>query len=523
VALLAPVLAACGGSGNKPVSETPKQGGSLTRARSGTDANSLHPYLTTDAYSSTVQELIYISLLQVHPQTLESIPNAAESFAISDDKLTFTFKMRKNLQWSDGHPFTSADVKWTWDQFRNPANAYPRLSLWKQVKSLDAPDAETVVVKTDEIFAPLLVRVGDFRILPKHVWEKLNWKTNPEMTQPSVASGPFKLVEWKKDQQMVFEANPKYWKGRARLDRLIFKVVPNNTVAYTQLKNGEVDLYDEITAEDFLDAEKNPDLKTLKYYSAQSSWQYIGFNLTLPIFQDVRVRRALSYAVNRSQMIDKIYHNLAEPMVSLVVPESWAFNKDVKGYEYNVEKAKKLMDEASWKPGPDGIRVKDGKPFRIRMMASANNKPREQATIYAQSYLKAIGVEVVPDFIEFQSLVVAIKKPTPTYDTFILGWAGGLDPDTDILRSSSIPDVNSVHYTNARVDQLYVEGVKSYDHKVRKKSYDEIQKLISEDAPYVFLYNTSQLSAMSKKVGGLVPSKLSVRHNIEEWWCTTCK
>jgi peptide/nickel transport system substrate-binding protein len=124
---------------------------------------------------------------------------------------------------------------------------------------------------------------------------------------------------------------------------------------------------------------------------------------------------------------------------------------------------------------------------------------------------------------EFQSLLDRIKKPPFAWDMMTLGWSGGLDPDSDILRSNSIPQVNSVQYRNSRVDDLYVEGVKSFDHKVRKKSYDEIQKLITEDAPYIFLWNSPQLAATSKRVGGLVPSKLSVRHNIELWWCTSCK
>jgi peptide/nickel transport system substrate-binding protein len=522
VALLAPVLAACGGSGNKSVSETPKTGGTLTRVRSGTDANSFHPYLTTDAYSSQAQGLLYISLLDYHPQTLDYVGSAAESYKISDDKLSFTFKMRKGLQWSDGRPITSADVKWTWDQFRNPANGYPRQSLYKQVKSLEAPDADTVVAKIDEIFAPILDRVGGFAILPKHVWEKLNWKDNPEMTKASVVAGPFKLVEWKKDQQMVFEANLKFFKGRPRLDRIIFKVVPNSTVAYTQLKNGEVDIYDDISADDWLDAEKNPDLKTLRYFSAQSSWGYFGFNFTNPLFQDVRVRRALAYAVNRPQMIDRIVHGLGEPINSLIIPESWAFNKDVKGYEYDPARAKKLLDDAGWRAGPDGTRVKDGKRFKVKLMGSSGSKLVEQRITYLQSYLKAVGVEAEPDYIEFQSLLDRIRKPPFAWDMMTLGWSGGLDPDSDILRSNSIPQVNSVQYRNSRVDDLYLEGVKSYDHKVRKKSYDEIQKLVTEDEPYIFLWNSPQLTAMSKKVGGLIPSKLSVRHNIEQWWCTTC-
>ncbi len=517
------VLAACGPGPAKQVSETPREGGSLTRVRSGSDANSFHPYLTTDAFSSQAQGLLYITLLEKQPQTLDDLGNAAESFKISDDKLTFTFKMRKGLQWSDGRPLTSADVKWTWDQFHVPANNYPRLSLFKQVKSLEAPDSETVVAKLDEVFAPILDRVGSFAILPKHVWEKLNWKDNPEVAKPSISAGPFKLVEWKKDQQMIFEFNPKYWKGRPKLDRLIFKVVPNSTVAYTQIKNGEVDVYDDLNADDFIDAQTNPDVKTLKYFSAQSSWSYFGFNLTNPLFQDVRVRRALQHAVNRPQMIDKVLHGLGEPINSLVIPESWAYNKDVKGYEYDPAQAKKLLEDAGWRVGSDGIRVKDGKRFKIKLTGSSGSKAVEARVTFLQSYFKAVGVDAEPDYMEFQSLLDRIKKPPYAFDIFTLGWVGGLDPDTDILRSSSIPQVNSVQYRNARVDKLYEEGVKSYDHKVRKKSYDEIQKLVAEDEPYIFLWNTPQLTAMSKRVGGLVPSRLSVRHNINEWYCTTCK
>jgi peptide/nickel transport system substrate-binding protein len=196
------------------------------------DAVSFHPYMVSDGASFGYQGMVYSSaLLRLDEDTLEYIPNMAESYTISDDGLTFTFKLREGLKWSDGEPMTAYDYKWTYDQAINPDNEYPYLSQLEFITSYEALDERTLEIKIDEVYAPALGQMsGLIRALPKHIWEDLDWgdpDTNPEIMNPSVVSGPYKLAEWKRDQYVIFEANENYWyHGAPNITRQIQEIVP---------------------------------------------------------------------------------------------------------------------------------------------------------------------------------------------------------------------------------------------------------------------------------------------------------
>lgn len=486
------------------------------------DAVSFHPYLTTDTASSSYQNLVYATgLMRYDPDTLELVPHMAKEWTISEDFLTYTFTLRDDLKWSDGEPLTSADFKFTFDKMIDPENEYPYRNVLDFIASYEAPDPLTIVVTVKEKFCPALEGVDAVQPLPKHIWENLDWKDpekNPEIMSPSVASGPFKLKEWVRDDHVIFEANDSYFLGRPKLDSYIIRIIPEQQIAYTMLLNGEVDLAP-VTPEQYDEVKQNPDLNVYEYWLARGSWWYIGFNLRKETLQDIRVRHALSHALNKDQIIEKIMNNLARPIYSTIVPTNQYYTEDVPKYEFNPSKAEELLAEAGYVKGPTGIMEKDGKPLRLRLIYGPNtSKTLEKIAIVAQAQFRQVGVEVEIQGFEWGAFLEAAKKPPFDWDLTVQGWAATLDPHWmhQIWSEDFIPDVNHVAYVNKEVEALFDRGAVECDS--RKPIYDEIQRIIAADAPYIFMFQSMSFAALNKRIAGVRATPLGIGYNIHEWY-----
>lgn len=500
-----------------------RRGGAFVEAATA-DAVSFHPYTTTDTASSSYYSMVYAGdLWRYNPRTLEPEPDAAESWSISDDKLTYTFKLRRDLKWSDGHPLTSADYKFAFDQASKPENKYPYISNLELIASYEAPDPYTIVVKMKQPIAVGLEAANAIVPLPKHIWENLDWSDpskNPEIMAPSVASGPFKLQEWKKDDHVTFVANDLFYRGRPLLDSYTIRIVPSQEIAFQMLKSGEVDTAP-VTPENYAEAKALPNVTVYEWWPAAANWSYIGFNLRRPLLQDVTVRHALSYAVDRKAIAERIQNNLAQPLYSIFPPSSWVYNPDVPKYEYDPAKARQLLDQAGWQVGPSGMREKDGQPIKLKILFGPNtSKVRERIATVLQQWLKDVGVDSEIQGLEWGAYLSALQTPPYDWDLNIGGWQATIEPHwmNQIWREDSIPDLNHVAYVNKRVEQLFDEGVHEFDHEKRKKIYQEIQAIISEDAPYIFTTYSMAYQAINNRIGGIEPTPLGTGYNIEKWY-----
>ncbi|MCJ7824714.1 MAG: ABC transporter substrate-binding protein [Anaerolineales bacterium] len=505
-----------------PASGVSANGGNNLMEASTSDGVSLHPYLTSDTASGSYQNLIYASgLMRRDPDTLELIPNMAESWEISDDFLTYTFTLRDDLMWDDGTPLTSADFKFTFDKMMDPDNEFPYRDNFDFIESYEAPDERTLVVKVEEKFCPALEGVDAVQPLPKHIWENLNWKDpekNPEIMHPSVASGPFKLKEWAKDDHIIFEANDSYFRGRPKIDTYTIRIIPEQQIAYTMLLSGEVD-WAPVTPEQYDEVTENQDLNVYDLWLARGSWLYIGFNLRNEPLQDIRVRHALSYALNKNQIVDKIMKGLAQRLYSTVVPTNEYFNPDVPHYDYDLEKAKELLEEAGYTPGPGGILEKDGEPLKLKLIYGPNSsKTLEKIAIVAQAQLGEVGVDVEIQSYEWGAFLDAQKKPPFDWDLTIGAWAGTLEPYwmNQIWSEKFIPALNHVAYVSQEVEDLFEEAKTECDdlHRI----YGDIQRIIAEDSPYIFLFQNVSYAAINQRVKGIRPTPLGIGYNIHEWY-----
>lgn len=491
------------------------------------DAVSFHPYTTSDSASFAYQAQVWSgSLLRLDEKTLEYVPHMAESYTISEDGLTFTFKLRPGLKWSDGQPLTAHDYQWAYDQVIKPENEFPYLDQLEFITAYKALDDQTLEIKIKEIYAPALGQMsGLITPLPQHIWEKLDWldpEKNPEINKPTVVSGPYKLTEWQRDQYVVFEANENYWyHGAPNITKYNIEIVPDQDVAYQKMKSGESDTAP-ITPEQLDEARQLETINIYEWWPVGARWEYMGLNMRegSPT-HDINVRHALNYAIDKELLTDEVMLGQAKRLCSIYAETSWAYNPDVECYEYSTDKAVEAFAKAGYTLKDGQMLDKDGQPLKLKLIYGPNtSKVRELIAVTVQDFLKEIGVEVEIQALEWASFLDAIKAQEPDWDIFIGGRGSTAEPHTGSVwwSEENIPDLNSVAYINKDVERLFVEAAATYDLEVRKQKYGEIQQILAQDAPYVFLYYQKAWSGQNKRIQGIEPTILGIAWNSEDWY-----
>ena len=497
------------------------------RTVQASDAVSFHPYLTTDTSSSGYQSLVYAgSLLTPNEQTLEYEPYMAEKYEISEDGLTFTFDLRKDLKWSDGEPLTAQDFKWTYDQVMDPINEYPYRSQVDFIESYEALDDYTIQVKIKEVHAPALVNISGFiSPLPRHIWENLPWddpEANPEINSPNVVSGPYQLTEWQRDQFAIFEANPNYWyHGAPNIQKYIIETVPDQDIAFQKLKGGESDS-SSMTPEQLEEARTLENVTVYEWWPAQSVWTYIGLNMREGyITNDINIRHGLSYAINKELLTEEVWLGQAKRLCSIYPPTTWAYSPDVPCYDYDTDKALEEFAKSGYTLQDEKLVNEAGEQLTLRFLYGPNTSPTaELIAVTIQNDLKNVGIEMEIEALEWASFLEATSVDEPTWDMFLGGWQSGIEPHSQatVWAEENIPDLNSVAYINPEMTELFDEAAATYDIEIRKEKYAAVQKIISEDSPYIFISYRKRASAQNNRVQGIEPTALGIGWNQEEWY-----
>ncbi len=508
-----------------------RSGGHVTSG-AFSDAQILNPILQRDNASAEIVGLLFSGLTYIGPPTGEPKGRLAESWQVSDDGLTYTFTLRRGVKFHDGHELTAEDVKFTYDAIFDPEVNSPRRSTVAAAlagpDSIVVKDPYTVEFKLKQPYAPFLVNVAGFGILPKHLLGSLKGKDLNDAdfnTKSPVGSGPFKLREWVKDDHLTLDAFPDYFLGRPKLDQYVYKVVKDATVVAAQLKTGEIDLGSFEPAL-LAEMEKVPHL-TVKTYDT-FAFTFYAYQLDpakTDLFADKAVRQALLFALDRKAMVDSILLGQGTVADSIFPLISWARNPEGNPrYDYDPEKAKKLLDAAGWKPGPDGIREKNGKKLAFTLSTNAGNKVREAYVTVMQEQWKEVGARVTPKLEEWNAFINRITK-TKDFEVFLVGFNWNPDPDQSTMWTvaGQKGGFNLNGYANDKVDQLFDAALREVSPAKRKALYHEVDQIILEDLPSPILAFEKALVAVNKRLVNVEPNAFSTRYNVETWVATDGK
>jgi peptide/nickel transport system substrate-binding protein len=506
------LLEACGNP-TPSTSLTPVKGGKLIEG-SISDMATFATLNSGDTTSTQIITLLFDGLLGISAKG-DNLPMLAQSLpTVSPDQLTFTFKLRPNLKWSDGQPLTADDVAFTYGLMYSPdtkdyVSRY-RANLEGFMQSATATDPQTVVFTFSQVLANFVDTHCRYGILPKHVLGSVSPKalnTHDFFTKgPTASSGVFKFNRWDKGQQVVLDRNDNYWAGASHLDQYILKVVTDAVVLAQQLKTGELD-----TGQP--DASQFDNLKTVTTITAfahiNPGFVYYQFNLdpTKPsskIFGDKNVRKALHTALDRVAMAKAVYFGQAVPADSPEAPTTWAYNPNVTPkYSFDKAAAEKMLDDAGWAKGSDGIRAKGGVRMSFEVNTNAGNKVRENLIQVMQQQWKDIGVDATPRAIAFTTLVTQIRS-TKTFQIILIGIAfGDTDPDQTTLwttKGIGSAGLNGMSYSNSQVDDLMNSALQTTDRNKRKPIYAQIQNIIMDDLPAPILFYPNYLWGVNKRV-----------------------
>jgi len=483
------------------------------------DASNLIPLLSADSTSHQIAGLVYNGLVK-YDKDVKIKGDLAQSWQVSPDGLTITFHLRKGVRWHDGRPFTAHDCLFTYQVTIDPKTPTAYAGDFLKVKKAEVIDDYTFRVSYDKPFAPALMSWGA-AMLPKHLLVGKDISTSPLARQP-VGTGPYRFKEWKTGQKIVLAANPDYFEGRPYLEGYIMRIIPDTATMFLELRAGGIDQMG-LTPLQFKRQTESPLFRKNfnKYQYLSFSYVYLGYNLKKPMFADKRVRQAISYAIDKEEIIRGVLLGLGRPATGPYKPGTWAYNPNVRTYPYDPSQARALLAEAGWKDtNGDGILDKDGQPFVFEIITNQGNEVRAKCAEIIQKRLADLGIVVKIRILEWASFVNNFINKRQ-FDATILGWSVPQDPDIhDVWHSSKTgPDeLNFISYKNREVDALIEKGRGVFDQKKRKAYYDRIQEILAEEQPYLFLYVPDSLPIIQARIRGIEPAPLGISHNFIKWY-----
>lgn len=514
---------ACSPQNNKVPAKTgadaPAYGDVLMSSSIG-DASNLIPMLASDGTSHEIAGYIYNGLVK-YDKDFNIVPDLAEKWEIEDGGRLLRFHLRKNVRFHDGAPLTARDVLFTYETIINPKTPTAYAEKYKLVQSLKIIDDYTIEARYAKPFAPALISWGALEVMPAHLLKGVDIAKSPLTRQP-IGSGPYRLKSWETGSRIALTANAQYFEGPPRLAGVVYRIIPDQTTEFMELKAGTIDIMG-LTPLQYLKQTNTPDFKAnyVKYKYLADGYTYLGFNLKRAPFDNVRIRQAIAYAIDKQEIVKGVLYGLGLEATGPYKPGTMWYNPAVTKYPYDPAKARALLQAEGYTDSDgDGILDKGGKAFEFTILTNQGNPLREKTGQIIQQRLKAVGIKVNIRVIEW---TVFLKQfvDKGNFDAVILSWNIIQDPDLfDVWHSSRTgPNgLNFIGFKNAEVDALLDKGRYTFDNKVRKACYDRIQAILAEQQPYVFLYVPYSLPAVSSRIKGIVPAPAGITYNFKDWY-----
>jgi len=501
----------------------PQYGGRIILGQLGEPSN-LIPPLSSDAASHEVADLLYVAPLK-YDKNIKLVPWAAKDFEILEDGKLLRFRLREGIRWFDGKELTSEDVEFTYKMMIDPKTPTAYGEDYKAVKEFRVLDKYSFEVRYDEPFARSLVTWAH-DILPKHALENENLLDTKYSREP-LGAGAFRLKEWVAGRRLVLEANEDYFEGRPYLDQVVYRIIPDISTMFLELKAGNLDFMG-LTPQQYLRQTNGPDweknFNKFKYLSF--GYTYLGYNLSHEFFKDKTVRQALAHAIDKQEIVKGVLLGQGVPVIGPYKPGTWVYNEDIKEHAFDPQKASQILNKAGWRDTDgDGLLDKDGKTFSFTILTNQGNDQRIKTATIIQNRLKKIGIEVKVRTVEWAAFLKEFVDKG-RFDALILGWNITQDPDNyDVWHSSkAVPGgLNFIGYKNPELDELLEQGRRILDQDRRKPIYDRVQEILHRDQPYCFLYAPLSLPIVSSRFQDLEPAPAGITHNFIRWWVPKAK
>ncbi len=464
-----------------------------------------------------IEEMLFLTLCELD-ENLALQPRFAKSWTVSRDEKEVTFFLRDDVFWSDGQPTSAADVLFTYQLAVNPQVGYTGRDRFVEVDTVIMLDAHTIRFTFKKNYPDALLDI-QIPILPEHILANVP----PEQLRQSafnrqpLGNGPFMLKEWRANDRVVFEANPRYYGGKPKLDRVVFRIVPEETVLLNSLITGEIDLLPYVTPNKLSTITDNPELQVLRY--PDRGYSFLAFNLKRSVFQDRRVREAITKAIQRENLVAVLLNGQGRLVSGPIPPYFWAHDESLPVDIFNPNEAKNLLEAAGWGDfNQDGWREKDGKALTFTMKTNADNKLRSDALAMIQADLAKVGIQAKPELLEFGKLVEDVLQRRD-FDLVLLSWKTGYSVNpSQVWHSDAIANgYNLGAYSNPRVDSLLAVARQENDRTKAKPLWCAFQRQIAEDYPYVFLYNQDNPAVVRKRLHNVKMDVRGYLNNIEDW------
>ncbi|MBK5347948.1 ABC transporter substrate-binding protein [Bacillus sp. TH44] len=474
------------------------------------------PHFMENGWDGNITQAIFAPLVGLDKEG-KPIPILAKKWDISEDQLTYTFHLKDDLKFSDSSPLTADDVAFTLTVLHDPTysgatdisqTAIKGGQAYKEgkatsIEGIQVIDPKTITITTEKVNAQTLSLIGG-EVISKAYYGKEYKQGNleylKELYGKPMGAGAYKLDKYIPGQEVRFVANENYFEGKPKIEHFIYKITKGDT-KLQQFQAGEVD-YDGFTT----NAETIEQLKELGFANVNvytgSSYGYIKMNYKKSYFKDKRVRQAFIYGLERQKVIDTYFQGYASLVNVPITPVSWAYTEEgINKYEYNLEKAKKLLDEAGWKAGSDGIREKDGQKLKVSYFASSASKINDVMIPVMKEDYKKIGVDFNPEYMDFNTMISKVIKGD--YDLAMVSTPMIDDPSGTIEEFVSTSKRNYDGYHNPKVDELAKQALETLDIEKRKEIYKKLYQELSEDPPVIFLNNSKVVSAHNARIQGL--------------------
>lgn len=507
------------------VAEEDRYGGTVVVGAIG-DIPTVNPLTSTDHTANQVQMFVLFTPLIRYNEKFEPEPYGARSWDVNADTTLLTFHLRNDLFWHDGTPTTAYDWKFSYDRARDPSTAFPNGAFWTHYGEAEAVDSFTFRVRMRP-HAEFMDPWRSFTAVPRHVLEQVapaELKNHAFSTATPVGNGPYRFVSRAPGQNWVFEANPQFpaeLGGRPYIDRIVYRAIPEPTTLLTELLTGGIDYYINPPAEQAqrITASERARLVTFP----DRAFVIIGWNQRRPMFKDARVRRALTLAIDRQAIVDGVLRGYGIVANSTIPPFFWNYDDQAgKDLQYDPERAKQLLTEAGWTPGPDGIlRNAQGQPFRFEMKTNQGNQVRTDIIQIVQSDLRRVGIDVQPRVLEWGTLLSQINDPERRdFDALVIGWVTEFRiDDSDLFDCDKMKDPYQwVSYCDPETDRLLDRLPLIVSREQAKPVWAEYQRKIAQDQPYTFVYFQTRLEGVSKRLQNVQPDARGDFVGISRWY-----